>query len=363
MWTGYGSLVGRNGLGPGGYARRMSLLLVTDERFLDHRAGSRHPEQPARLTAVWEGLDAAGIDGAVVRRAPRVADDADLLAVHPSDYLRRLAALDAEGGGRCDPDTVMGPDSWSAARLAAGAGLVAIDGLRAGDADLAFCAVRPPGHHATPDRSMGFCLLNNVAVAAMTLAGAGQRVAIVDVDAHHGNGTQDVFYGDDRVLFVSCHQWPLYPGTGAADETGIGDGAGTTVNVPLPPGAAGDDYRRVMDSVVVPVLQRFDPDWLLVSAGFDAHRADPLTDMGLTSGDFADLAAGLVGMVPRGRVVLFLEGGYDLAALADSAGATVAATLGVDHRPEAATGRGPGGVADEVDALVDALVRRHGLEG
>ena len=341
----------------------MSLLLVTDERFLDHRAGSRHPEQPARLTAVWEGLDAAGVDEAVIRRAPRLADDADLVGVHPPAYLEKLAEIDAEGGGRCDPDTVMGPNSWMAARLAAGAGLVAVDGLRAGHADLAFCAVRPPGHHATPDRSMGFCLLNNVAVAASALAGVGQRVAIVDVDAHHGNGTQDVFYGDDRVLFVSCHQWPLYPGTGAADEVGTGVGVGTTINVPLPPGAAGDDYRHVMGSVVVPAVERFAPDWLLVSAGFDAHRADPLTDMGLTSADYADLVVELVGLVPTGRVVLFLEGGYDLGALADSAGATVAAIVGMDHRPEQVTGRGPGGVADEVDALVVDLVRRHGLEG
>ena len=340
----------------------MSLLLVTDERFLDHRAGSRHPEQPARLTAVWEGLDAAGIDDALIRRAPRPATDADLLGVHREDHLARLVAIDAGGGGRCDEDTVMGPDSWLAARLAAGAGLVAIEGLEAGDADLAFCAVRPPGHHATPDRSMGFCLLNNVAVTATALTGAGHRVAIVDVDAHHGNGTQDVFYEDDRVLFVSCHQWPLYPGSGAIDETGAGVGAGTTVNVPLPPGAAGDDYRQVMGTVVVPAVERFDPDWLLVSAGFDAHRDDPLTDMGLTSADYAGLVADLVGLVPAGRAVLFLEGGYDLSALANSTGATVAATLGVAHRIEDVTGHGRAGVAEEVDALVLDLVRRHGLE-
>ena len=366
MTTGYGQHAVPDGPDPpgrGGYARRMSLLLVTDERFLEHRAGSRHPEQPARLTAVWEGLDAAGIGDAVVRREPRSATDADLLGVHPEDHLDRLVAIDAPGGGRGAADTVRGPGSWAAARVAAGAGLVAIEGLADGDADLAFCAVRPPGHHATPDRSMGFCLLNNVAVTASALVASGQRVAIVDVDAHHGNGTQDVFYEDDRVLFVSCHQWPLYPGTGAIDETGSGAGIGATINVPLPPGSAGDDYRHVMGTVVLPAVERFGPDWLLVSAGFDAHRDDPLTDMGLTSADYAGLVADLVSMVPTGRVVMFLEGGYDLTALADSTGATVAATLGVDHRPEEVTGRGTGGVADQVDALVSDLIRRHDLGG
>ena len=204
---------------------------------------------------------------------------------------------------------------------------------------------------------MGFCLLNNVAVVAMALADAGHRVAIVDVDAHHGNGTQDVFYDDDRVLFVSCHQWPLYPGTGAADEIGTGVGVGTTVNVPVPPGTAGDDYRYAMDALVIPLVERFTPDWLLVSAGFDAHRSDPLTDLGLTSGDYADLMATLVGLVPTGRFVVFLEGGYDLDALADSAGASVAALLGVDHRPEGASGS----MGAAPGLLVDNLARRHGV--
>ena len=249
----------------------------------------------------------------------------------------------------------MGPGSWQAARLAAGAGLVAIDGLRNGDAEVAFCAVRPPGHHATPTRTMGFCLLNNVAVAAAALADAGERVAIVDIDAHHGNGTQDAFVADGRVLFVSCHQWPLYPGTGAVDEVGTGDGLGTTINVPLPAGAAGDTYRYAMDVLVVPAVERFAPDWILVSAGFDAHRADPLTDLGLSAGDYADLMGRLTGLVPTGRLIAFLEGGYDLGALADSAGAFVAAALGVRYSPEATTSDGPG------RHVVDAQVVRHGL--
>lgn len=362
MLTGYGSPDTPEPSGIGGYARWMSLLLVTDERFLEHKVGLRHPEQPARLTAVWDGLEAAGIEDALVRRAPRLAERADLLTVHPTEHIERLSLIDAAGGGKCDRDTVMGPQSWAAAQLAAGAGLAAIDGLCAGDADVAFCAVRPPGHHATSNVSMGFCLLNNLAVTARALVGSGKRVAIVDVDAHHGNGTQEIFYNDDQVLFISCHQWPLYPGTGAIDETGFGAGSGTTINVPLPPGAAGDDYRHVLNSVVLPAVERFGPDWLLVSAGFDAHRSDPLTNLGLTSSDYADLIVSLVGVVPRGRTVLFLEGGYDLTALANSVGATVAAILGVDYRPEATTGCGPGGVADEVDALVTQLISCHNLE-
>ena len=339
-----------------GYARQVSVLVVTDERFLDHRPGRRHPERPARLEAVWSGLKSAGLEDALVCREPRPAADEDLLRCHPSAHLAALVEIDAAGGGLVDADTVMSPGSWSAARLAAGAGLVAVAALQAGEADVAFCAVRPPGHHATPNRAMGFCLVNNLAVTAASLAEAGERVAIVDIDAHHGNGTQDVFYDDPRVLFVSIHQWPLYPGTGAEEEVGTGKGVGTTLNLPIPAGSAGDTYRHALDQVVIPAVERFAPDWLLISAGYDAHRADPLTDLGLTSGDYADLTAGLVGLVPRSRCVLFLEGGYDLDALADSSGASVAAAVGVDHRPELPTGDGPG------RDVVDRVMERHGLD-
>ena len=177
------------------------------------------------------------------------------------------------------------------ALLAAGAGLAAVDALERGEGTAAFCAVRPPGHHAEPDRAMGFCLLNNVAVTAAALRDRGQRVLIVDWDAHHGNGTQDMFWADPDVMYVSLHEWPLYPGTGRLDDVGVGPGAGTTVNFPLPAGATGDVYLAALDDVVAPLVERFAPDWVLVSAGFDAHRADPLTGLGLPSGDFADLTA------------------------------------------------------------------------
>ncbi|MBM17062.1 MAG: hypothetical protein CL516_05300 [Actinobacteria bacterium] len=338
-----------------GYARRVTVLMVTDERFLDHRRERSHPERPARLEAVWSGIEAAGVAEAIVGCEPILATYADLLRCHSTTQLKHLEDLHASGGGQVDIDTYMGIRSWEAARLAAGAGLVAVEALREGVADVAFCAVRPPGHHATDTTSMGFCLVNNVAVTAASLAAAGERVAVVDIDAHHGNGTQDIFYSDGRVLFVSLHQWPLYPGTGRIDETGEGDGAGTTLNMPLPVGSAGDTYRYGLDAAVIPVLEGFDPDWLLVSAGFDGHRLDPLSELGLTSGDFADLVARIVGLVPVSRCVLFLEGGYDLGALADSAGAVLAAVVGVDHRPEPSSGEGPG------RDVVDQVVELHGV--
>lgn len=312
----------------------MTVLLATHPRFLDHETGGHHPERPARLRAVEAGIAAAGLDGAIEPLTVRPAGRVDLERVHPAALLDALSSFCANGGGEIDPDTVAGSASYEVAELAAGAGLAAIERLDQGGADAAFLAVRPPGHHATARRSMGFCLINNVAVAAAALAERGERVLIVDWDAHHGNGTQDVFYADPRVAYLSLHQFPLYPGTGRLAETGTGAGAGFTVNVPLPPGTPGDTYRVAFDEVIAPFATRFDPTWVLISAGFDAHRADPLTDLRLTAGDFADLTERVMGLAPAGRRLVFLEGGYNLDALASSAGACVAALAGVRYRPE-----------------------------
>jgi acetoin utilization deacetylase AcuC-like enzyme len=237
--------------------------------------------------------------------------------------------------------------------------LTAVAALRAGLGDSAFCAVRPPGHHASATESMGFCMISNVAVVAAALADEGERVMIFDYDAHHGNGTQAVFYEDPRVLFVSYHQWPLYPGTGWLDETGEGAGAGRTINIPLPPGATGDLYLRAFDEIVAPVAARFDPTWVIVSAGFDAHRNDPLTDLGLAAGDYRPLTARALSLVPAGRRLVMLEGGYDLEALANCAAEVVGELAGSNRATsdEGTTAAGPGAAA------VDAVVRHWQQQG
>ena len=302
--------------------------------------GGGHPERPARLDAVMAGLADLHLGDQLVTVAAEPATRDDLARVHTADYLDHLQARIRGGDRHLDADTYLRPDSWDAALRAAGAGLAAVAALRDGRGSVAFVAARPPGHHAEPGRGMGFCLVNNIAVAAAALAAVGERVLVVDWDVHHGNGTQAAFWDRPEVLFVSTHQWPLYPGTGRPEEVGGPSARGLTVNVPLPPGATGDVVRRALDDVAGPVVDRFAPTWVLVSAGFDAHRADPLADLALSSADFADLAT----MVFRpGRTVLFLEGGYDLAALRASVAATVGALVGADRVPtEAATSGGPG---------------------
>jgi acetoin utilization deacetylase AcuC-like enzyme len=330
----------------------VTVLFATHPLYLEHLTGAHHPERPSRLTAVVSAAHQPALADAVVPLEPLPAKRADLERVHPAWYLDRLEHLAAGGGGWIDADTATSSQSSAAAALAAGAGLTAVEALRHGHGDSAFCAVRPPGHHATPTDSMGFCLVSNIAVVAAALAAEGERVWIFDFDAHHGNGTQAVFYDDPRVLFVSTHQWPLYPGTGRRSETGAGDGAGTTINVPLPAATTGDVYLRAFDEVIAPIVERFTPSWLLISAGFDAHRADPLTDLGLSAGDFAALTARAVQHVPAGRTVAMLEGGYDLDALTASTAAVLGVLAGLDHNmTERSTSGGPG--TDAVDALLE----------
>jgi acetoin utilization deacetylase AcuC-like enzyme len=349
---------GRETFGEARYRARV-LFVATDPLFARHNTGRGHPERPARLDAVREGIARAELSDATLPLPVRAATGVELERVHPAPYLASLEAQSRAGGGHLDADTVVSADSWQAAITAAGTGIAAVDALANGGADAAFLALRPPGHHARPAQGMGFCLINNVAVTAAELAARGERVLIVDYDAHHGNGTQEIFYADPRVLYVSLHEWPLYPGTGRHDEIGEGPGEGTTVNLPLPAGATGDVYLRALDDVVAPQVEGFGPTWVLISAGFDAHRADPLTGLGLSAGDFAAISERVARWAAPGRLVSFLEGGYNLEALRDSVAASLPTLIGVRARTidgEADTSGGPGTTV--VEAVADRWRRR-----
>ncbi|MBA2753812.1 MAG: histone deacetylase [Chloroflexia bacterium] len=320
---------GRAGTPPG---HRGTAVLWSDA-FLGHDTGA-HPENPGRLRAIHAELTRRDL----LAGRPDVpfagATDEQLGRVHGAAYLASLRALSRAGGGSLDPDTVVRPDSLAVARLASGAAIAAVDAVLGGVVPRAFVLVRPPGHHATPDRGMGFCLYNHVAVAAAHARAAGVgRVAIVDWDVHHGNGTQDAFYADGTVLYASMHQSPAYPGTGATRETGTGPGLGATVNLPLPPGTDDGTYLDAFDAVILPRLRAFRPELVLVSAGFDAHREDPLAALLLTEDGFAALAArvlAVAGDAAGGRLVAVLEGGYHPPALARSVVATLAVFDGMN---------------------------------
>lgn len=303
----------------------------------DHATPAWHPEHRSRLDAALAGVAAAGLDDVTEWCEAATAGVADLALVHDPLYVDAVRRFCEAGGGDLDPDTVATPGSWDTARRSAGAVLAAIDALETGRCEVAFSAGRPPGHHAVRDRAMGFCLFNNAAVGAATLANRGQRVVVFDWDVHHGNGTQDIFYDRSDVLYVSTHESPLYPGTGRLRETGGPSAPGTNLNLPFPAGTRGDVYRRAFDEVIAPVVERFGPDWLIISAGFDAHRDDPLAGIELTAADYADLAVRAASLVPRGRVVVVLEGGYSAQALTRSVGATLAALVGAPYRPEPAS--------------------------
>lgn len=305
------------------------LRLYTHAACLQHDPGAGHAEQPARLKAVWQALDQDRYAALDRIEAPRATRE-QLLRVHDAAYIEHVFAhLPAPGESfRLDEDTVMSAGSLEAALRAAGAVCAAVDAVMASPGQRAFCAVRPPGHHATGNQAMGFCLFNSIAVAAAhALAVHGlKRVAIADFDVHHGNGTQAIFEHEPRVMFASSHQMPLYPGTGSEHERGVGN----IVNGVLPPGAGSEDFRELWDGVLLPRLQSFRPQLVLVSAGFDAHHADPLADVRLGLEDYAWITDRLRALADRwadGRLVSSLEGGYDLAALAASAATHVSGLL------------------------------------
>jgi acetoin utilization deacetylase AcuC-like enzyme len=321
---------------------RPRVALYDDPVFREHDAGAEHPERPERLDALRTGLEERGLLHRLRPLPPRPASTKELLRVHTEDHVSFVASTKGRMV-RIDADTQASPRSFEAALLAAGAVVDAVDRVLDGEIDRAFCAVRPPGHHAEADRAMGFCLFNNVAVAAaQALARDLRRVAIVDFDVHHGNGTQAIFYEDPRVLYVSSHQYPFYPGTGSLEETGEGRGRGFTVNLPLPAGCGDREYAQLYRQVVEPVLKAFDPELVLVSAGFDPHRDDPLAGMQLTERGFAELAQvcleGAKG-AGRSRAVFALEGGYDLQGIARSAADVVGLLLGEAHEPITEPGR------------------------
>ena len=319
-------------------------MLVTNEPVDDSKHEERgHPERPERLRAVMAGVEDLHLGEDLRIVAPYAATRRELARVHEGTYLDELGAFCYAGGGNLDQDTYATYDSWVIAQYAAGAGLAVINELRQHDQGVGFVAVRPPGHHALRDRAMGFCLLNNIAVSAAALAAEGERVLIVDWDVHHGNGTQSIFWNDPNVLYVSTHQWPLFPGSGGAREIGGLDALGRIVNIPLPAGTTGDVALRALEEIAAPEIDEFKPTWVLVSAGFDAHRDDPLADFRLSSGDFASLARRVANFAPRaGRLALFLEGGYDLTALRTSVAASLGALLESDYRPEPVTTNGAG---------------------
>ena len=289
--------------------------------FLKHQTGWKHPENRRRLTAILDHLRKTGLWDQLLHLAPRPASEKDLATIHDLHYVQQLRQTSA-AGRLFEPDdvTIGSPGTYDAATMAAGAVLTAIDAVMGGRAANAFCAVRPPGHHAERDHAMGFCFFNNIAIGAKYLQHryGFRRVAIIDWDVHHGNGTQQAFYNDPSIFYFSIHQYPLYPQSGRACETGDGKGKGFTLNVPMPAGSTDTDYKRVFTGELRPAMDRFLPEFILVSAGFDGHRDDPLASISLTEGGFGELTRIVKDMASDycgNRVVSVLEGGYTLEAL------------------------------------------------
>jgi acetoin utilization deacetylase AcuC-like enzyme len=334
----------------------MSLIVFSSDRFAEHQTPPGHPESPARagvLTAVaaeWRRR------GPVVE--PRPATTVQLARVHEPSYLEALARFSGIAAA-LDPDTFTSPETIEVARLAAGAAVNAVGAVLDGTATRALALVRPPGHHAEAAAAMGFCFYNNVAVAAAEARAHGiERIAIVDYDVHHGNGTEHIFSADRHVLYVSTHQYPYYPGTGAADDVGVDEGRGFTVNIPIEAGATDGDYQLAFSGIVRPVLEQFAPDLILVSAGFDAHTRDPLAGMRLTTRAFGAMTTDLRDLADQlcaGRLVAVTEGGYDLAALDESLTSVVDVLNGASvtwAATEAEPGRG--------QRAVELVRRAHG---
>ncbi len=344
----------------------MSLALISDDRYLEHDEAS-HPENANRLRAIHAMLqdDPALLDR-LAQLAPRPADDAEICAAHERQLLDRLSAIADSGGGWVDQETYITPQSVEIARLAAGGALVAVDAVLAGQADQAFALIRPPGHHATPDKAMGFCLFNNAAIAAEFARSAYglERVAIIDWDVHHGNGTQDIFAANPHVLYISTHGWPLWPGSGNWREMGERHGEGSTLNLPLRALTGDMGFHRAFSETIGPALQRFKPELVIISAGYDAHLQDPLGNLALSTAGYANLAAivyNLAGECCDGRLVGLLEGGYNLDALASSVKVTLQTWLDNGHQPPLLSHDISHMPEPDVTWLINALKHDHPL--
>jgi acetoin utilization deacetylase AcuC-like enzyme len=336
--------------------------VVEDKRFLDHRGPAGHPERPERISAVGAAVDARS--EALTRFAPRAATPDEILRVHSREHFDQIAQASRRAPAQFGPDTYISARSFEVALLAAGGTAELALRVARGELDSGLAAVRPPGHHAESDRAMGFCLFNNVAVAARALQKeeSVDRIMILDWDVHHGNGTQHIFESDPSVLYASTHQFPFYPGTGAVGEIGVGRGEGFTFNVPLPAGCGDREYVGVMERLIAPAARSFRPEVILVSCGFDAHRDDPLAAMNVTREGYRDMSAiarALADDLCGGRISFVLEGGYAVSGLEDGANA-VLDVIADEDSPELPKSA-PVSTGIVLDSIVEQVARAHRL--